>query len=959
LQAFDISDGTLLYTITGLPYIGANFRNSVTVKDGFVYFGGGNNRGFTKADVYTGVVVWSRNIAATPFVGNTYYTNSVILTCGSDEVVYLTTDAGEVYALDAATGANYGGWAVNPVMVDGLPYSGISSNGTDVVYVSTDGSYDTGNATFYAIDACTGAINWTLGEGTLAGAALSGLADPGEFFRAGAAVDLDGSIYFQTAFNNTAGAPSGGRYRVDPSGGITWAKGGKYTGFCYPVIDAGNVIFSGLRAWTSENNSTVGVKKTSGGQAWESDIFFDGSAWVEGALSCEEGARDIYYQGTRDWQFLAVNADNGTVEFEYNYANLGSERGMGIAIDPTHVVMTNRQGELYVFTEQVDRPRLRIMKFDELAAVPFFSPPSYIVTFEDVFINNGCANLTGNLTVDENPSAAYAWTVNPERISRMQAVADGMVSATYEDMAGELVKSQPVPSSSLDADFAESPYAKDTYSNMGAYGPPAWLNGVAISTFDLAPGETFDVIYDVNGPLVTRGPQRAYVSINSNDQYFINSPDAPVIQLGVLGGCLESNDALTFGTTEQNVAPVLNTGEIGSQEVTLFSIDGADNRYWQGALFYAADQHRLAWTSESWHASDPANFWNSLLPDPNCFDQCEPYVTPDPVLLGAMSHDGGLTYTDVEGYASVVAYIDSVINFDCYGTGWNWANVECPFDNALTLGIRVREYMYGAIAEPALNNVVIYKYVITNRNPDPLPGVYVGAFNDFDLDGTLNGFDLFRFDAAHSISWGSPCSPAYDFTDGVVYGMGKVPMDVDPMIGTRTLDANQAMWATNNVALDSMYYWMTTQPGQTAQAGIDMNFPCDPLSETDDRDAWHSFIGHDFAGNETYTFGSYMLGFEHADVTDDQFFFDLAVMVNQFCGFGRGDIDDNGAINLADVVALWNMLHAGGPGPLFEHLADVDASGAVDNADVLYLANYYFCLGPAPVGDWVLPDICP
>jgi hypothetical protein len=102
-----------------------------------------------------------------------------------------------------------------------------------------------------------------------------------------------------------------------------------------------------------------------------------------------------------------------------------------------------------------------------------------------------------------------------------------------------------------------------------------------------------------------------------------------------------------------------------------------------------------------------------------------------------------------------------------------------------------------------------------------------------------------------------------------------------------------------------------------------------------------------------------MLGFEHADVTDDQFFFDLAVLVNQFCGFGRGDINNDGAINLADVVALWNMLHASGPGPLFEHLADVDASGAVDNADVLYLANYYFCLGPAPVGDWVLPDICP
>jgi hypothetical protein len=275
------------------------------------------------------------------------------------------------------------------------------------------------------------------------------------------------------------------------------------------------------------------------------------------------------------------------------------------------------------------------------------------------------------------------------------------------------------------------------------------------------------------------------------------------------------------------------------------------------------------------------------------------------------------------------------------------------------MGIRVEEYMYGVIGQAGyLDHVVIYKYDITNRNADPVE-VYVGAFNDFDLDGTLNGFDLFRFDAAHSISWGSPCSPAYDFTNGVVYGMGKVPMDVDPMIGVRTIDANQAMWHADNVALDSMYYWMTSQPGQTAQAGIDMNFPCDALSETDDRDAWHSFVGHTFDAYETYSFASYMFGYENADVTDDQFWFDMAVMVNQFCGFGRGDIDNDGSINLADVVALWNMLNSSGPGPLFEHLADVNADGGVNNADVSYLANFWFCMGAAPVGDWTLPVICP
>jgi hypothetical protein len=364
----------------------------------------------------------------------------------------------------------------------------------------------------------------------------------------------------------------------------------------------------------------------------------------------------------------------------------------------------------------------------------------------------------------------------------------------------------------------------------------------------------------------------------------------------------------------------------------------------------------LAWTTDSWHGGDPPDFWNSLLPDPNCFDQCEPYITPDPILLGSIN-DGG-SYVDIYGYAAAYAYIDSVVDFDCYLTGWDWANNECPYSNDLTIGLHVDEFMYGAIGVEALDNVVIFRHEITNRNADPVTA-YLGAFHDFDLDGSLNGFDLFRFDGTYGIAWGSPCSPAYDFTNGVVYGVGKIPADLDPMFGVRTMDANQAMWEASNIALDSMYWYMTTQPGQTAQAGIDMNFPCDALSESDDRDMWASFGSHSFAGFETYSFGTYFFGYEDGDVTDDAYWQDLATLVNQFAGWGRGHMDGDGMLTLADVVALWNMINAGGPGPLFLHLADVNADGNVDNADVTYLATYYFCQGPAPVGAWALPNICP
>ncbi len=964
LQAFDLSDGTLLWTATGLPEMGASFRNSVTCKDGFVYYGGGNGRSFTKADVYTGITVWSRNVLNNPFAGNTTYTTSVILDCDGTEVIFLGTAAGELYALDVGTGANYSGWAVNPVMLDGDILHTLSSNGDGVIYVATDGIYGTYTGTIYSIDACTGIINWSMGDGDLAGYDLDGddtHSITKEIFQGPIGVDYDGSLYVQSAFEaEVDGTPSGAIYKIGHDGFIIWASPFQFSRFTGPVIDNNLVYMTGLRGWTSEGtNATFGIKKTNGATYWEVDEAYDARNWVEGALSCEYLYQDLLYMGNMDAQFLAINANDGSVEFEYNYDDVVSNRGVGVAIDSSGaVVFTNRQGDLYVFTEQVSRPRLRILKWDELQAVPFFAPNGYLVTFDDVFMNNGCANLTGSLSADAISPTASAWTVNPERIARMQRAADQMLDVKYSDMAKNLVKGQRVDPSTLDAEFAESPYAKDSYSNVGSYGPPAWLNGIVISSFTLLPKETFSVQYNVNSPLISRGPQRCYVTIfSSNDQYYLNSIGYPVVQLGVLGGCLENWDILPFGIGAANEAPVANTGEIGNQDQTLFQFDGDDAAYWQGGLFFAADQYRLAWNTESWHGGDPVDFWNSLLPDPNCFDQCEPYVTADPVLLGAMSNDNGLSYDPIYGYASKAAYIDSVIDFDCYGTGWDWSQIECPFDNALTMGIRVEESMYGVIDVPALSNVVIYKLEVANRNVDPIE-IYVGAFNDFDLEA--NGWDVWKFSADYSIAYGASCYGT-DFTNTKVYGMGKIPMDVDPMIGTRTLDAQQAMWHADNIALDSMYYWMTSEPGATYQVGIDPNFPCDPASESDDRDAWHSFVGHNFAGDETYTFGVYLFG-GFGDITDEAAYQDLAVIVNQFCGFNRGDINDDGEKNLADVIALWNMVNSGGPGPLFQHLADVDASGGdPNNADVQYLANYYFCVpgAQAPVGDWVLLDICP
>jgi hypothetical protein len=545
-------------------------------------------------------------------------------------------------------------------------------------------------------------------------------------------------------------------------------------------------------------------------------------------------------------------------------------------------------------------------------------------------------------------------SVAQSRIARMGKTADQMVNNSYADMAKGLTKAIPVDKADLEAAFQSSPLSKDSYSNKAAYAPPAWLNNIVVTGFNLAPAATFTVQYDVNGPLVTRGPHYCYVTIASNDQYYLNSSASPEVQLGVLGGCLTSQTLMTFGTTSQNHAAVMSTGELFNQENAFFLVDADSLHFWQGGFFMMAAKYRLAWTTDSWHGADPAHFWQSLLPDVNLCNQCAPVVTSSPVHLVDISHDGGATYVPVMGNIAHQRYIDSVINFNCAGTGWDWSAVTCPFDDTLSLGLAVNQWMYGVIGEASLNNVVIYRMDIVNRDNRPLPNFALAAYNDFDLTSNTN--DIVKFDAAHSIGYGWSCNVP---TATAVYGMGKIPYDKDPMVMTRSIDQNQAMWDANYVGLDSLYLWSSTLTGETWQAGIGNGVGCTPTS-ANDRAQYYTFVKHNFAPLETYKMGTYLLAYNSADGTDATFWANLAILVNQFCGFGRGDINGDNVVNLADVVALLNYVNSAGNGPKFKHLADVNNSGgAPDMADVIYLANYWFCSGPAPVGDWALPTICP
>ncbi|MCK4385163.1 MAG: dockerin type I repeat-containing protein [candidate division Zixibacteria bacterium] len=61
-----------------------------------------------------------------------------------------------------------------------------------------------------------------------------------------------------------------------------------------------------------------------------------------------------------------------------------------------------------------------------------------------------------------------------------------------------------------------------------------------------------------------------------------------------------------------------------------------------------------------------------------------------------------------------------------------------------------------------------------------------------------------------------------------------------------------------------------------------------------------------------------------------------------------GDANDDGKINVVDVVFLINYLFAEGPEPDPWENGDVNCDGEINIEDVVYLISYLFKEGPSP-----------
>ncbi len=369
---------------------------------------------------------------------------------------------------------------------------------------------------------------------------------------------------------------------------------------------------------------------------------------------------------------------------------------------------------------------------------------------------------------------------------------------------------------------------------------------------------------------------------------------------------------------------------------------------YQGSYIYGVTQKRIALNTPKWDGTGEANAWISLQADPNLCDvDCKPAVTTG-ISLGSITTDG-LTYTPLTGNMVCRVFLDSVQNF-LNGTAWDWKLVPAFFDNDSTMGLHTSSRVVGFVDAPAaypeLNNVVVDFLKISQRDQTKtLPNWKMGAVIDYDL-----GKDSADYDASSSLAWDFPTSA----TSGA-WGWIKLPYGgcglnpVAPLRNVKALNEDQALFLTtaavhSNGYLDSAYFDLSLigRNNQNSPPGSDQ--------------ACHfGFIAHDFtAGTDTLNFALAHFALptiaNNKNVANYQ---PLAHLLNKWVGFDRGDVNNDGVINIADIVYLAKHVNggAGVPGPIpFLTCGDVNGDGLVDAADVTYLVSYYFYYGACPVG---------
>jgi hypothetical protein len=125
-----------------------------------------------------------------------------------------------------------------------------------------------------------------------------------------------------------------------------------------------------------------------------------------------------------------------------------------------------------------------------------------------------------------------------------------------------------------------------------------------------------------------------------------------------------------------------------------------------------------------------------------------------------------------------------------------------------------------------------------------------------------------------------------------------------------------------------------------------------PGSAVGDRSEIMTAGTHSFGAEETVQGAFVVFGFPGGATVGE--ITDLMMFANKWAGYGRGDVNDDGVIDLLDLVHLISYANAGDAGPCgaicpFTYLGDINCDDVVDGADAQAMYDFFFNGGTPPM----------
>ncbi len=997
IRVYNLVSGALEQTIVlDTPGVPNATQNDPLLINDKLYICGGGNRVVYRYDVSVpgaAVLNWTRQIGAAA-LGSLRVANLVMVNVGGTNVLYGGSSLGRVFAVNESDGTLYNpagpGWDINPITLDvDQPIYGSATDGSQL-YFGTGELFLLGDV--WTLDPATGSTVWKLSSA--GGFQGNNLYTPTVNAEAFPKLSVEAGVLYVAGSAEGNYPVEGVFYRLKTSdGAVLSATAFADPFFCDPIIDI-DKIYIGVRSvysapvFPAEKGQTFAFSKRTGSIEWVSETQYeshlnDRVRHTE-ILTCEpDPASDILIAGSDGGIVKFLNSSDGSDLFnrrwDFGPGTASRSGGPAIGIDnlgDVHVLVGSFRGALVDLKKGADRPRLEIQDYDPTIPVEFSLATSVIYTVPNIITNTGCADLTFNaVTADAisfgstDPGVAPIIPVKPGLLNAASQLAEQLTSNSKEfklvtrDLSDDLSLNDEFQTTSEESFRSERGY-------RAALAVPAYLNSVdePYSGQVVMPGDSIPLVIDVNASIIKRGPQIFYIELNTSDPDFflgagsVAQPNEhPQLVITLVGGCLDDTTALEFGVGGANYQWVTNTGRLGDGDWDAhgFEIDGQDTYFYQGGYIFGVSTERVAFDCADWSgATGPEASWNSIQGDPNyCDIDCKPALITG-VSLGAIGYDG-LVYTTITGNMVCKSWIDSVQNFSAAPpvvapATWNWKRFTAPFNDSLTMGLSANTRTIGALGVPALANLTVEIFEVTNRNNRNVNNWKFGVNIDYDLATQLGGgTDTAVVDRNISAAWTTASSNP---NAAYAYGFIKLPFGCgyEPLKNARALDAGQGHFIASGGAarsdgyMDSAYTYMSAAPGEYSQPG---------LAASPDQQIHGTLIENNFGPNGKLKFAVAEFGYNSgiSDPWADGGGGELAAtahLVNKWVGFGRGDVNDDNAINLGDVMALADIVGGSGGAIPFAHLADVNADNSINNADLNYLINYYFGCGPCPLGDW-------